>query len=723
MSADKIDEQGCRYDITLVLCRYDKNHELMFVQQEDIIDIYTSRDQRDFKPEPNHKRIFLSTFELTERDLIKFDSQEALLAHMRQIRRKYFCSAHSLKGKGVRFLADIKNGTIAPYVGDGTRLMDDICNEWVSDSSASNPLPVLETIKTILKYSIYRDHYQSSLSNTLLIIVQQGFSTVVPMIRALLELNVPAHNIVLFTKPHTTNSRTKEKFERITGIHYVTGVVDESRVDGYNHAIELCVRRVISAAQGRLLQQSLLGAIQNMVVHDEGGVLLKFKHFSDFLKGDQDRYHLNISLSEHTVSGLKAQEDAWPQLQLPYISMAQSWLKADHESFFIAEESFDIAQETIHSLMPNKKSIINIGIIGCGGNIGSAFIRCFMNAQSDLKRFKLHISEKNRTSVKYESILRLMSHAGVTFSIHENNVTLLQQSDLVFSCTGTSIITPEIGEALSGSWQKHRVTLCNLASGDREFRGLLDYCTPSADVIDYHCQLGEISFVIKNRGRPIIFNGRDDAVHPLKIDIIRSGTLITLIQHFAYLSNVNTARSDGPQDRIILLDAILQYAICQSSLLTQNILKSKGLAQFCLSQDVLLALEAVDVKKIIERSEGALIRQIEVAEPSLASLIGRFDKNHSLHLLADYQEGEFEYCFMKHNTKISDHNMLGVFLNNYDFSIEQFYTANFVDKLSFFQSLFHRINHTYISTSSVTFFTPISSSGSKSYGASEGCVM
>ena len=62
MSADKIDEQGCRYDITLVLCRYDKNHELMFVQQEDIIDIYTSRDQRDFKPEPNHKRIFLSTF-------------------------------------------------------------------------------------------------------------------------------------------------------------------------------------------------------------------------------------------------------------------------------------------------------------------------------------------------------------------------------------------------------------------------------------------------------------------------------------------------------------------------------------------------------------------------------------------------------------------------------------------------------------------------------------
>ena len=205
-------------------------------------------------------------------------------------------------------------------------------------------------------------------------------------------------------------------------------------------------------------------------------------------------------------------------------------------------------------------------------------------------------------------------------------------------------------------------------------------CKFSETSSDYPGRVGTVSFVIKNRGRPIIFNGRNNAVHPLKIDIIRAGTLITLMQHFSYLSLAQRAESSFSADRIVRLDAMLQYAICQSFILTQKILKQKGLHHLCVKNSFLSTIETIDLNRIIQQSEGSLIRQINVVSPNRVNFIGEYDKNHSIHYLLDTRNGAFDFYFIKHGKRIAVPNMIQQFFEHRGESIDRFYAANFIDR-------------------------------------------
>ena len=665
------------YDDQRVLCTYDKNHTLMFVRNESLNDIYSSKNREGFKPSPEHKRRFLSAYDLSEHGLQEFPTREALHSYMQRIADENHCIPQLLDTQGLSHLKDKKKEHKINYTGPSIHLNNEICEEW--SRGVDHPrLPVLTTIKTILQSSVYREHYELALENTLVIIVQQGFATVEPMIRTVIELGVPKHNIVLFTKPHTTTADTKSMFKQI-GVHYVTSRINEAEENGYDRAIEHNVRTVVQHANTRLTLDASRN-IQNIIVHDEGGVLLKNELFFRFLI-EQKNAGRTISLSEHTVSGVSAQASAWHRLHIPYISMAHSWLKKDHESFFIAEESFHIAQTMLAS--HDGRQPIRVGIIGCGGNTGSQFVECFMQyytEHGELQKFHLHINDKDKSSAKYIKTLALIHRNKVRVHIHENNDTLLKQSDIVFSCTGTDVITPEVYHRLSQPSEDHSVILCNLASGTREFKTLLRGCRFSETSCDYRGRVGTVSFVIKNRGRPIIFNGRNDAVHPLKIDIIRAGTLITLMQHFSYLSHVQRAESSYSADRIVRLDAMLQYAICQSFIQIQKILKQKGLHHLCVKNSFLATIKTINLNSIIQRSEGSPIRQINVVNPSSVNLIGEYDKNHGIYYLLDTKKGAFDFYFIKHGKRIADPNMVQQFFENIGESIDRFYAANFIDR-------------------------------------------
>ncbi|HVT62068.1 MAG TPA: hypothetical protein VHD33_01085, partial [Legionellaceae bacterium] len=440
-----------------------------------------------------------------------------------------------------------------------------------------------------------------------------------------------------------------------------------------------------------------------IIVHDEGGVLLKDQSFLDILSNTSKP----IAISEHTVSGTEIQKNVWNNLKVPYISMARSWLKTDCESFFIAEASFQMAQDTIKDCLkkaPDSK--LHIGVIGCGGNIGSVFIKYLIRyflQDDNIRNCHLHISDINTHSAKYGQILQIIEQSNLQCTIHAaDTVALLTQSDLVFSCTGTDVMPESICTKLTRHPQEHTLILCNLASGTREFATLLslhDGTSLLANSSHYHYHLGKISVTIQNRGRPIIFNGRDNAVHPLKIDMIRAGTLVTLVQSLIDLGNHHRLNADVTS-AIITLDVFLQNIIYKAFKYVQYVLKNKKLSQFCVDE-LFLDLDNIYLNKIIEHSAGALLKQIDVKTPSKANRIGNYDPNHQLHLLAS-EDGEFYFCIVKHGKKISgsmfekilNYSVFNSFLNKKGlslFSARDFDEAHLIDKFYFAHQLYHCI--------------------------------
>jgi hypothetical protein len=365
---------------------YDINHQIRFKKTSSGNQLELIKNPNKIFSNPAMIVKFLDCYELSRDEFLALADEEAFNAHLTKIETKYGCNHGFIKYKGIIHLEEQKRKSFTPLIRQPPNLKQALIQSSLEWTQQSSSLPILEYTIRLLNTAMYKSNVVSTLDNTLLVLTQQGFSTVEPLIRGLIELGYRASNIVLFTKPHTTSESNQHKFEALKselGIHYISQPteeeifhapldeednLDETYPSHPNYIYEKTKKTAFNNAINKIKTQLNTTNIKNVIIHDEGGIFTKS---SQFKRDCIDPFIQNkiFSMSEHTMSGVESGK----QLQVPFpcFLMAHSWLKTKVEAYFIAEKSFLLAQASIENYLREHDEVA-ISMVGLG-NIGSEF--------------------------------------------------------------------------------------------------------------------------------------------------------------------------------------------------------------------------------------------------------------------------------------------------------------------------------------------------------------
>jgi len=717
-----------------VLATYDPTHQISYKIIDTKLKIIILKDGFPLPQEDVAMlKAVYTAYNLSSADNVKNITLEQLKIHMRAVENLRIIDPDELHSKGLSYLNNQplkplipENASSRTIVDINNTLIETITQECVQQmirGQKLEKLPVLEICKIVLQHPLYRKRYLSSLTNTLFIIMQQGFSTVEHLILSLCDLGIPPENIILLTKPHTSSERNKDAFRALAQskrIHYVEPkktFEEEEEEEDYANAITSMISNAMDVVKTRLNETS---TITNIVLHDEGGRVVNSPDFIETWNTISQQKNYHIATSEHTISGLDTRERT--SLPGPCVAMATSYLKTELESSFIAGSSFDAIEEDLNQLLAecelnNKK--LAIGVVGCG-NIGSEFISYLVKRAPT----KIHLliseirevsegTEANKPS-KFGITINDIRQLGVSYEcftpqtgdVDSNVVKIIRSADVVFGCTGKDITKKWQENTENSTLTAHKTILYSLTSGDREFKTLttqgrgFDFQSMGTD---YIYQLSSLSLIVKNRGRPIIFNGqKDDAIHPFKIQISRALTLCSIIQQLIHLSlaermgqssNLDNSASllhyNNRSKPFTALDGVVQHVILEAFQQSQQILRTayeelstdgKRLIKPALVDEEFFVKHDFSLESILTRSGGEDELKMKHTKPHEFNYIADFDDNHKLYLLQDKKEWMFRFC--KDGVVIApDNDMRNKFLSRYNFDINNFRTASSIEQL------------------------------------------
>ena len=737
----------------VTLCRYDKNHQLVCCTTEgqpaSIKLLKHEKDLVDVSPQILDE--FISAYELSVTRLNDhLKNITKLNQHIERIHSQYLCDSDLLNGTlGMTHLMQQKqllsrmpirkSEPAAPSqrYKEATLAM---ANALIANANPSTMrslqynLPLVDLAVSILNTPFYQDSYKSVLNNTLVVLVQQGFSTTKHTIKGLIDIGITPTNIILMTKPHTTTVETDAIFnsvQRSYGIQYVAPARFPEYPDDYIAVAEDSHRRLIEA-----IRASLMHGIKNIVLHDEGGKVASSSQFTEaWLSWRQQG--VNLCTSEHTMSGIASRRQT--ALGVPCIDMGESCVKAEVEAELISEtfalEAKRIIDELVaaarqkRELQGGIQPLVVIGMIGVG-NIGSQFVRFL--TETYRTEIELLIGEVKPDSEKYRDTrdylatqstrvqyyTPLENIEGAQYCADESSAKIIELSDIVFGCTGKDISTrviPRAQERGDTGLEPRTTVLCSVSSGDREFKRLILDCYAARATLnafasvgsDYHCQIAHTTFRIKHRGRPINFNGGSDAVHPTKIQLTRAMTVLSVVQALQYLSLLpQMALSDNPENKqkllayndsvtpFVRINETLQLYLYEKFIQFHQILKERygdvaaadvhHPLHHALLNDNMLQRQ-FSIERVARHSGGREALKMDHSQPHACNLIGFFDKNHALHVLNI--DDVWVLRFVKHKKILKDNEMRQLFLTQSRIDMNTFLTSSVFDQLLLFSQL------------------------------------
>ena len=429
-------------------------------------------------------------------------------------------------------------------------------------------MPVLEHIKRVFQTEFGPDF--SKLPNrhtTLFVIVQHGFLTIRPMMDVFLELGIPSNHVFMTTKPHTTSPEMLKYFQDTFKTKYVpfqwsTSESTSSSQSRYKHSTAVTHRLLFDKFCDYLLRYPAPAHIQNIIICDEGGKFLN--EFINRYNNPDPKYFKKLSdyhvvAIEHTKCGTYS--EALARLPFPLINMADSYLKTQIESEFIAKSMFVNLNSILQSIMTS--SSMTIGVVG-GGNIGREVLD-FLLKEYPSTSIIIYDDESSVFSPD-----KIAEKGWSNVSRAGSRQALFQSSTVILGCTGNDI-THKLPRAVDIALQASHVHLISCSSGDSEFQtwlqGMPDYRFEGlADMRDWTMPLnasGDKQLTIHNGGFPINFLVHQPESVPVKeIQITRSMKLAALIQALKLLE-VTPYRSNTLTG-YMQLDVFYQWEIIQT---------------------------------------------------------------------------------------------------------------------------------------------------------------
>jgi len=325
---------------------------------------------------------------------------------------------------------------------------------------------------------------------------QHILQTTGSLIESLAHLGIHNHSIFILGKCYSSNQDVRTRLSS-SGIEISPG--SHPAIPGYHdQAISNDAEQLWSRVTAHAAKTKATG----IIIIDDGSHCIKSIPKSLFSS-------INVVAIEQTTSGLRALEGAG--FPFPVISVAGSAAKIKIEPYFIAETVLEKAA----SWLKSELAQFRFGVVGMG-NIGSSLAR---NLASRGEKVLVFDSER---SGKLKGVHMLESQSALE---------LVEQSDIVFGCTGQDFSRKNDLANLPG--QRH---FFSCSSGDIEFKSILQSpglyeleagpCPTFA--IDSSNGMGRI--VIPRSGFPINFDNSPTSVKDSDIQLTRGLMLGAFIQ-------------------------------------------------------------------------------------------------------------------------------------------------------------------------------------------------
>ncbi len=461
-------------------------------------------------------------------------------------------------------------------------------------------MPVLEHIKRVFQAEFGNDFSKlPNRDNTLFVIIQHGFISIRPMMEAFLELGIHPDQVFMTTKPHTTPTYPdpippaerhpddmlhyfKTNFKHYVEFEWKTAAATPTESDTQATVKKSRYKVLTDATHDKLFEDFCNylirypdlpnRRIENIIICDEGGKFLskfieRYHRPSNAARRNLHDYH--VVAIEHTKCGTYRQELI--DLPFPLINMADSYLKTQIESQFIAESMFvhlnAILQKIMHS------SSMTIGVVG-GGNIGKEVLVFLSENYSDIP---VLIFDRARDVLPLSEITAL----GWRSTRREETIeAIFQQATVILGCTGKDFMAGLSTDCFARNQANH-IHLVSCSSGDTEFNTLLqqmpNYKFESlTDIRDYSMPIdgvGEKKITLYNGGFPMNFLIEQPAGVPVEetvplhqVQITRSMKLAAIVQALKLLevTAYSPKKYDNSLKDYMKLDVIYQWQIIQA---------------------------------------------------------------------------------------------------------------------------------------------------------------
>ncbi len=444
-------------------------------------------------------------------------------------------------------------------------------------------MPALEHLKHVFQTEFGHDF--SKLPNrhtTLFVIVQHGFISIRPMMDAFLELGIPNNHVFMTTKPHTTSSEMQTYFQN-TFTHYIpfqwpAQESTSSLQARYKHLTAVTHRQLFDNFCDYLLRYPMPAHIQNIIICDEGGKFLN--EFIERYHNPDSRYLKKLSdyhvvAIEHTKCGMYS--EALSRLPFPLINMADSYLKTQIESEYIAKSMFVNLNLILTRIIDSAS--VKIGVVG-GGNIGRKVLGFL------IKEYSASFIIMYDRAPSVLSQVKIVEEGWLNVTRADSIQSLFQQANIILGCTGKDITSTLSSDSIAEN-PADKIHLISCSSGDVEFHTLLqrmpNYDFRSlADVRDWTIPLdaeGNKQLIIYNGGFPMNFLVEQPAAIPApesvplqEVQITRSMKLATLVQALKLLEVTAFIPNENSLTGYMQLDALYQWEIIQA--LYHDLMKS-----------------------------------------------------------------------------------------------------------------------------------------------------
>jgi hypothetical protein len=668
--------------------KYDANHLLKFVRDtQNDLEFNNCNNLVGYLKSPSMKKVFLDTYDLSEARFLGFD-EAGFYQYLTEFEDKIACQSNDLQKKGIVYV-QFKKSLASRH---------EQTLQSVEEPAVSSRLKMLDYAKSLLMNGIFRALYQKTLTNTLLVLTQQGYSTVINMIEALLDLGFNPQHLIVFTKPSTT---ADENFNAMIALaaqyHFIYVTPNRHAHQNKTEAElkQLSINEIIVAVNQKL---SSCSNIKNVIYYDEGGVLVNDESFRQTCVHAW-KANKKISMSEHTTSGVNRYKNNLPDMKC--FMFARSWIKLKCEPFFIAQSSFLQVQEILHELYINRHTLV-IGLIGCG-NVGSEFARCLIEFAIN-KQVRILIHDiKFQTSADYPTDLIELAHlhgVNLQFASAEYNTQLVNQSDIIFGSTGQDMsrylfeVRPQVDPKY----------LASISSGKREFESIVN--EQAEEHSHTRHRFNQQEYILLNRGYPLNFKRSLDSVDPSQIQLIRASTLLLIFQELMYLQKLeildNISQEKSQHSRFLRFNAFFQYLLFNRFKALQN-----EMPEHLRLPDRILN-QSTNLQDMIDFSLGydsenpdQAIFEIDNSSFHSENFLSTYDQNHDLHFKEE--KDRIVFYFQKHGTVVEDLSMLEKICERNHLDRHMFSLENRLNQIGSMIQRFSRFNPSAVNISEKQF--------------------
>lgn len=631
--------------------QYDEHHQVKFVShpQKDLE--FTNRNnQHGFCKDNTMKEHFLKAYGLSHERFLSFNAEQ-FYQYIEEFEDRIACNRKDLEKNGIFYLQNKKLLAVQHPI----RL------QTIAMTHSPSRLKLVDYAKSMLSTPIFKALYQKALSNTLIVLTQQGYSSVIEVIQGLIDLGIHPENLIVFTKPATTEDANYDAIQRLATQYRFTYVTPDRRRHPAlteEQLKQLAIDTIIPLVDGKLGRPD----IKNVIYYDEGGVLVNEQAFRDTCVNSW-KTQKKISMSEHTTSGVNRYKNNL--LDIVCFMFARSWIKLKCEPFFIAQSSYAQVKDKLLNLYEQRGSLV-VGLIGCG-NIGSEFARCLIEFARNKRVHILIHDARFRTHADFPTELSAFAIAygvSVEFASAAQNSELVRRSDFIFGATGSDIS----GSLSQVSPQGQKKYLASISSGKREFEAIVDIHAPE-HTNTQHIINGQ-AYELLNRGYPLNFKRTIDSVHPLQIQLIRASTILLIFQEMMYLQKLEILekipQEQREQARFLRFNAFFQYMLWNRFKAMQVEIPE----HLRLPDRILNQVSSLD--EMIRFSMGSdnqnYDRTVFEIDNSLLhdeNFLIEYDKNHDLHFKEE--KDKIVFLFRKHGLEVEDLDMLDEICANNDF--------------------------------------------------------